>query len=248
MRGVILAAVLAACTPADARPAPGGHAPGYWCHCPDVPAGAPDVLLVVGHSWVAGSDGDDPQYSGRTLPPGVVWRQSGVLRTAWTSTPSILPFVVDHLPRPSVVISRGVGSSDVDDWTATHWPAAAADVTAQGAGDPDAVVVWLGGNDASSPADVANFATKYPALLATIETAYPSAVLYLVQDARIDLDPGGLAPYLSDVRDVIAGEAGPGRVVVDAASETYTIQVSGHPLGGVGEGYDDVAHLLVDAW
>jgi lysophospholipase L1-like esterase len=206
------------------------------------------VLLVVGHSWVAGSDGTDAQYNGRALPPGVTWRQSGVVRTAWTSTPSVLPYLVDHMVRPSVVISRGVGSSDVDDWTTTHWPAAVADVTAAGAGAPDMVVLWLGGNDAGSPAEVANFATKYPTLLTTIETAYPSATLVLVQDARIDLDPGGIGPYIVDIRAVIAAEAGPGRVVVDAAAEEYEIQPSGHPYGGVGEGYDDVAHLIVEQW
>lgn len=245
---VILVLVsLISCTSAEARPAPGGHAPSYWCHCPDIPVGAPDVLLVVGHSWVAGSDGDDPQYSGKTLPPNVVWRQSGVSRTAWTSTPSLLPYLVDHMPRPAVVISRGVGSSDVNDWTATHWPAAVADVTAQGAGAPDMVIVWLGANDATDGADAANFATQYPILLNTIETAYPSATLVLLQDARIDLLLG-LGPALPAVRATIAAEAGPGRIIVDAANEDYDIQPSGHPYGGVAEGYDDVAHLIVAEW
>lgn len=238
---------VAACTVADARPALPGHAPGYWCHCPDTPAGAPDVLLIVGHSWVAGSDGTDYEYRNRTLPPSTAYRQSGAVRTSWPDTPSLVPYLLDHMPRPSTVITRGVGSSDVNDWSATHWSASVADVTAQGAGAPDAIVVWLGGNDATDAADAANFATQYPALLTTIETAYPSATLYLMQDARIDLLLG-LGPSLPAVRATIAAQAGPGRVVVDAAAEEYEIQPSGHPYGGVGEGYDDVAHLIVEQW
>lgn len=243
MRGLI-ALALAACTSADARPAPGGHAPGYWCHCPDVPVGAPDVLLIVGHSLVAGN-GDDAQYSGRRLPPGVTVRSQGSTLTTWAAAPSIVPYVVDHLPAGATVVQRGVGGSSVDDWTATHWATAAADVTTAGAGDPDAVVVWLGENDVSTAGEVATFATQYPALLSTIEAAYPAAHLYLVQVAAADT----LTAYVDDVRALQAAEAGAGRTVLDPRTASPDLQVDGvHLTGGVDGGSDDVAHLIVDAW
>ena len=143
------------------------------------------------------------------------------------------------------MITRGVGGSTVDDWTSTHWATAAADVTSAGAGAPDAVVVWVGENDVSTSGELATFATEYPALLGTIESAYPSAHLYLLQVTAAD----DVAPYVSDVRAVQAAEAGPGRTVLDPRDVSPDLQVDGvHLVGGVDGGDDDVAHLLVDAW
>jgi lysophospholipase L1-like esterase len=211
-------------------------------------------IAVLGHSMarctVATSD------DGAAIPAGWTVRLEGANVANWpaTSTGIKADLVAAAIAGGAVsgdryLICRSTPGSSIGAQQDGHLAGVRDDVATLGLGDPDALIIWIGANDAQDAAEFAQISatTGFERLVRLARHEFPNTPIYLLGERTTD---AGTYPYVDDgqldaERQAIATAIPYVRFVSATSPSGITLTDAIHPDDA---GYQTMADRIESAW